>query len=98
MQIKKNVFDNIFNIMMDIKGKSKDNVKVRMDLKEYCKRPKLELLKVGNGKVYKPKAKFSFIMEQKCIVCKWVKNLRMQTITLLSWISTLKLMEENFLA
>ena len=37
INIKKNVFDNLFNTMMDIKGKTKDNVKVRMDLREYCK-------------------------------------------------------------
>ena len=37
MHIEKNVFDNPFNATMDIKGKSKDNIKARMDLKEYYK-------------------------------------------------------------
>ena len=48
---------------MDIKGKSKDNIKVRMNLKEYCKQPKLELVEISNGRIYKLKAKFSFTIE-----------------------------------
>ena len=73
MHVKKNVFDNIFNTVMDIKGKTKDNVKARMDLKEYCRRRELELQEHTNGKVYKPKAMFTFNKEQKRAVCEWVK-------------------------
>ena len=36
MHIEKNVFDNIFNTVMDSKTKSKDNVKARLDIAEYC--------------------------------------------------------------
>lgn len=43
MHVEKNVFDNVFNTVMDIKNKTKDNVKARMDLKEYCKQRELEL-------------------------------------------------------
>jgi hypothetical protein len=32
MHIEKNEFDNIFNMMMDVKGKTKDNMKTRLDL------------------------------------------------------------------
>ena len=63
MYVEMNVFDNLFNTMMDIKGKSKNNVKERMDWKEYCKWPKLELIEVGNGRIYNPKAKLSFTIE-----------------------------------
>ena len=35
MHIEKNVFDNVFNMIMDIKDKTKDNVKAIMVLKEY---------------------------------------------------------------
>ena len=77
MHIEKNVFDNVFNTVMDIKGKTKDNVKARMDLKEYCKRRELELQTRPNGKLIKPKAKYTFTLEQKRKVCEWVKELRM---------------------
>ena len=70
MHIEKNVFDNLFNIVMDIKGKSKNNVKVRMDLRGYCKQLELELVKISNGKIHKPKAKFSLTMDHKCIICE----------------------------
>jgi len=37
-------FDNIFNIVMDVKGKTKDNHKARLDLAELCVRGDLELI------------------------------------------------------
>ncbi|KAL0375631.1 UNVERIFIED_CONTAM: hypothetical protein Scaly_0680700 [Sesamum calycinum] len=43
MHIEKNMFDNIFNTVMDIKGKTKGNVNARRDLKIICNRPELEL-------------------------------------------------------
>jgi len=43
MHVEKNVFDNIFNTVMDIKAKTKDTANARQDLRLICKRPKLEL-------------------------------------------------------
>ena len=65
INIEKNVFDVVFNIVMDIDGKTKDNVKARMDLKLCCRRKESELKELANGKIVKPKPKFSFSMEQK---------------------------------
>ncbi|XP_038687458.1 uncharacterized protein LOC119986835 [Tripterygium wilfordii] len=76
MHIEKNVFDNVFNTCMDVKGKSKDNVKSRMDLSNYCKRRALELVEHGNGKSFKPKAQFCLNMDQKRAVCAWVSSLK----------------------
>ena len=70
MYIDKNMYDNLFNSMMDIKGKSKDNIMARMDLKEYCKCIELKLMEVDNGRIHKPKAKFSFTIKQKYTICK----------------------------
>ncbi|PKU60718.1 hypothetical protein MA16_Dca028306 [Dendrobium catenatum] len=64
MHIKKNIFDNIFNTVMDIKDKSKDNIKARMYLKEICE------------KLLKLKAPFTLNLEQKRAICEWVKTLR----------------------
>ena len=33
MHVEKNVFDNVFNTVMDIKGKTKNTLQVRCDLK-----------------------------------------------------------------
>jgi hypothetical protein len=35
MHIENNVFDNIFNMVMSVKGKIKDNMSARMDLALY---------------------------------------------------------------
>jgi len=43
MHIEKFFFDNVFNTVMDVKGKTKDNVKARLDLAEHYRRPELEL-------------------------------------------------------
>ena len=55
MHIEKNFFDNIFNIMMNVSGKTKDNEKARMDLALYCRRKDLELKSVANGKLLSQK-------------------------------------------
>ena len=68
MHIEKNMFDNIFNTVMDVKDKTKDNTKAREDLSVYCNRPELELKKIGNGKAIKPKACYTLIKDQKRMV------------------------------
>jgi predicted amino acid-binding ACT domain protein len=77
MHIEKNVFDNVFNTVMDIKGKTKDNVNARRDLKLYCNRKDLEVHEQSNGKIIKPKANYTFTLEQKRAICEWVKCLKM---------------------
>ena len=69
------MFDNVFNTVMNVKGKTKDNPKARMDLKLICKRPELEL-KEYNGKVLKPKAKYVLGPDQIKHVCQWLRQLR----------------------
>ncbi|WMV51030.1 hypothetical protein MTR67_044415 [Solanum verrucosum] len=62
---------------MDVKGKTKDNPKARTDIKEYCRRRELWLQELQNGKIVKPKASFSFALDEKREICEWVKILRM---------------------
>lgn len=77
MHIEKNVFDNVFNTVMDIKEKTKDNVKARMDLAVLCKRRELELVDLGNGKFKKPKAQYTLSASQRRAVCEWVSQLKL---------------------
>ncbi|PKU67088.1 hypothetical protein MA16_Dca008877 [Dendrobium catenatum] len=76
MHIEKNIFDNIFNTVMDIKDKSKDNIKVRVDLKEIYRRKALELKDGGGEKLLKLKAPFTLTLEQRRAICERVKNLQ----------------------
>ncbi|KAL0417098.1 UNVERIFIED_CONTAM: hypothetical protein Slati_3541700 [Sesamum latifolium] len=63
MYIEKNVFDNIFNTVMDIKGKTKDNLNAHWDLKSICNRPELELDERRPNVM--PKAAYTLSKEQK---------------------------------
>lgn len=47
MHIEKNVFDNVFNTVMNVDGKTKDTYKSRKELNAYCRRPELERDSVG---------------------------------------------------
>ncbi|WVZ15584.1 hypothetical protein V8G54_013150 [Vigna mungo] len=77
MHIEKNFFDNIFNTVMNVSGKSKDNEKARMDLGLHCRRKDLELKTHSNGKMFKPKANYTLSVDQSKQVCHWLKDLRM---------------------
>lgn len=76
MHIVRNVFLNIFYTCMDVKGKTKDNVKARQDLELYCKRPNLELI-YEDGKPHKPPASYVLPKDKSIKVCEWVKELRL---------------------
>jgi hypothetical protein len=58
MSIEKNMFENTFNTMMNIKGKTKDNMKARMNIPLLCHHKNMDLVYNGS-RVTKPKASFS---------------------------------------
>ncbi|KAL0308943.1 UNVERIFIED_CONTAM: hypothetical protein Sradi_5836600 [Sesamum radiatum] len=74
MHIEKNMFDNIFNTVMDIKGKTKDNINARGDLKIICNHPELELDERRPNVM--PKAVYTLGKEQKRRVCEWIRGLK----------------------
>jgi len=61
MHIEKNVFENIFNTVMDVKGKTKDNIKARLDVALFYNRKNIELVWDGS-RVAKPRASV-FLMD-----------------------------------
>jgi len=73
MHIEKNFFDNIFNTVMNVRGKSKDNVKSREDLKEFCSRPELH---TEEGTKRCPKACYTLDKKQKEELRNWLKELK----------------------
>jgi hypothetical protein len=58
MHVKKNMFENIFNTIMDVKGKTKDNMKAIMDILLFYHHKNIELVYDGS-KVVKSKASFA---------------------------------------
>ena len=69
---RENVFENVFNTVMKIEGKTKDNIKAMEDLAMFGRRKELE--KNDNGK--NPKANYTLDKNGKQVVCEWVKNLK----------------------
>jgi hypothetical protein len=75
MHIKKNMFENIFNTVMDVKGKTKDNIKARLDIALYCNHKNMELV-YDESRVAKPRARFELEKNAQLLVYKWLKSLR----------------------
>jgi hypothetical protein len=75
MHIKKNMFENIFNTVMDVKGKTKDNIKVRLDVALFCNRKNMKLV-CHASQVAKPRASFVLEKNAQLLVYKWLKSLR----------------------
>jgi hypothetical protein len=74
MHIEKNVFENIFNTVMDVKRKTKDNIKARLDIALFCNRKNMELVCDGS-RVAKPRASFMLEKNAQLLVYKWLKSL-----------------------
>jgi hypothetical protein len=74
MHIEKNVFENIFNTVMDVKGKTKDNIKARLDVALFCNRKNMQLDWDGS-RVAKPRASFVLEKNAQLLVYKWLNNL-----------------------
>ena len=75
MHIEKNVFENIFNTVMDVKEKTKDNINARMNIALFCHCKNMELVYVRSH-VTKPKANFSLNKNIQLLVYQWLKSLR----------------------
>ena len=52
------MFENIFNMIIDVQRKTNDNIKARMDIALFCYHKNMELVYVGS-RVSKPKVSFT---------------------------------------
>ncbi|KAL0305275.1 UNVERIFIED_CONTAM: hypothetical protein Sangu_2493100 [Sesamum angustifolium] len=74
MHIEKNVFDNIFNTMMNIRGKMKDTLNTRKDLNIICNRPEVEVDEKRPNVMLKPI--YTLTREHKRRICEWITHLK----------------------
>ncbi|XP_075089615.1 uncharacterized protein LOC107786374 isoform X4 [Nicotiana tabacum] len=75
MHIEKNVCDNIIGTLLDMEGKTKDNLNARRDLKEMGIRRDLHPTQ-RDGKWYYPAACYTLSPEEKSKVCKFLKTIK----------------------
>jgi len=68
MHIEKNFSENILHTVMDVPGKSKDNVNARLDLEALCVREEPHIRIRENGNPLKPKAKYTLSVEQRRVM------------------------------
>ncbi|KAL0444229.1 UNVERIFIED_CONTAM: hypothetical protein Slati_2145600 [Sesamum latifolium] len=74
IHIEKNVFDNIFNTVMNIKGKIKDNLNARKDVEIICDRSEIAVSGDRSGSM--TKAVYTLDRDQKRKIFEWIKSLR----------------------
>ena len=70
MHIEKNFFENIMNTILNVPGKTKDNIKSRLDLPNICSRSELHIK--SNGQV--PVPIFRLSSEEKSVLFNWVAS------------------------
>ncbi|XP_050238240.2 uncharacterized protein LOC126687726 [Mercurialis annua] len=73
MHIEKNVFDNVFNTVLNVPGKTKDTAKSRAELNKICDRPGLAQDE-ETGRY--PKALYALDRDLKKILLEWIQKLK----------------------
>ena len=74
MHIKKNVFENIFNMIMNMKGKANDNIKATIDIPLFCYCKNMKLVYDGSQVIL---SKLSLLrLRQECIITLSTNDLR----------------------
>ncbi|XP_047342609.1 uncharacterized protein LOC124946061 [Impatiens glandulifera] len=75
MHIEKNVFENIIHTVMNVKGKTKDNINARKDMFNICNRPELHIDPQSSCMRTK-KAAYTLTRDENRIICQWLKSLK----------------------
>ncbi|XP_020111543.1 uncharacterized protein LOC109726394 isoform X2 [Ananas comosus] len=76
MHIEKNVGENVFGTVLNEDGKSKDNMKARLDLVDMDIRHELHPQSLPNGRTYLPSACYLLSREEKEVFCKVLKDIK----------------------
>ncbi|XP_073285447.1 uncharacterized protein [Primulina huaijiensis] len=76
MHIEKNVCESICGTLLNMEGKTKDNIKSRLDLQEIGIRPALHPIEKGPSRVYQPPACYSMGKNEKGTFCKVLKKIK----------------------
>jgi hypothetical protein len=71
------VVNNIIGTLLNIKYKTKDNIKARLDLKELGLRPELHSVPKSANKTYLPAACFTMTKKEKTDLLKVIHNVKM---------------------
>ncbi|XP_057803224.1 uncharacterized protein LOC131018523 [Salvia miltiorrhiza] len=76
MHTEKNICESICATLLGLDGKSKDNLKSRLDLEAMGIRPDLHPISKEPGKVYLPAAAFTMSRKEKTLFCEVLKKIK----------------------
>ncbi len=76
MHIEKNVCDNLIGTLLNLDGKTKDNLKARLDLKDMGIRQELHPTELANDKFYTPPACYTMSTQEKDLFLTVLKNMK----------------------
>ena len=76
MHIEKNICENVLATLMNIEGKTKDNVKARLDLELLGIRKELHIQKDGD-KFLMPIACYTLALAERRALCEWLKCMKL---------------------
>ena len=76
MHIEKNIYDNLIGALLNIDGKSIDNLKACLDLKEMGIRHELHPKELANGEVYIPPVCYAMFNREKDLILTFQKNIK----------------------
>ena len=79
MHIKKNVFESVIGILIDIKAKTKDGLMSWEDLVRLESRSELHPEDLGNGRHYLSTASYNLTNDEKRAICLSLKGLKVPT-------------------
>jgi hypothetical protein len=80
MHLEKNVFESTIGVLLDIKTKTKDGLKSRLDLVNQNIRIKLHPTSVmQSGKEDLPGVSYNLTIDEKRAVCQWLRVMKMLT-------------------
>ncbi|XP_047309058.1 uncharacterized protein LOC124912474 [Impatiens glandulifera] len=74
MHVEKNVFENIINIVMNVKGRKNDNINAKKDIFLLCNR--LELHIDPQSGMNRSKVVYTLTRDDNKILCEWLKGLK----------------------
>ncbi|XP_020243341.1 uncharacterized protein LOC109821575 [Asparagus officinalis] len=75
MHIEKNICDSLLETIMNIKGKTNDNIKARLDLQAMSLKPELHPIQRGD-KLVMPAACYTLSQEEQSKFCRFLKELK----------------------
>ena len=75
MHVEKNVFESVIGTLLNVKGKTKDGVNVRLDLASMGLRPELRPIKKSRG-TYLPPAAHTLSRKEKIAFCNFLRGVK----------------------